>query len=61
MCIRDSPGGAGYGAPSERARQEVMRDLVLGYISEEAARDVYGLDEDAIAEARGLAERGEAV
>ena len=55
------PGGAGYGAPLERAREEVMRDLVLGYISEEAARDVYGLGEDAIAEARGLAGRGEAV
>ena len=55
------PGGAGYGAPSERARDEVMRDLVLGYISEDAARDVYGLDEEAIAEARERAGRGEAV
>lgn len=55
------PGGAGYGAPSERAREEVMRDLVLGYISEDAARDVYGLDEEAIAEARERAGRGEAI
>ncbi|MCJ8138278.1 hydantoinase B/oxoprolinase family protein [Falsirhodobacter halotolerans] len=42
------PGGAGYGPVAERAAQAVQQDLRLGYISEAAARDNYGLAEDQI-------------
>jgi len=42
------PGGAGYGAVSERSRESVMRDLARGYISPRAARDDYGLSESDI-------------
>lgn len=40
------PGGGGYGAPSDRDSADVARDLRLGYISAEAARDIYGFEED---------------
>ena len=42
------PGGAGYGAVSERSRESVMRDLARGYISARAARDDYGLSDSDI-------------
>jgi N-methylhydantoinase B len=36
----ETPGGGGYGAPQERAREAVERDLALGYVTPEgAARD----------------------
>ena len=38
------PGGAGYGAPSMRDKQAVIRDLALGYISPEIAASDYGLE-----------------
>ena len=34
-------GGGGHGPPHERDREAVLRDLRLGYISQEAARDHY--------------------
>jgi N-methylhydantoinase B len=37
-------GGGGYGAPSERNREDVRRDVAGGYVSERAAREIYGLD-----------------
>jgi N-methylhydantoinase B len=37
------PGGGGIGDPRLRDRAAVIRDLRLGYISESAARDTYGL------------------
>ena len=37
-----SPGGGGYGSAAERAREEIERDLRLGYVSERAAGDDYG-------------------
>lgn len=40
----ESPGGGGYGAPAERDREAVRRDVANGYISAEAARETYGLD-----------------
>ena len=52
------PGGAGYGKPSERDPALVKRDLVLGYISEDEARNNYGLDEAIISEARQIAASG---
>jgi N-methylhydantoinase B len=39
-----SPGSGGYGPPEERPRNDVLRDLQEGRISEAAARDVYKLD-----------------
>ncbi len=42
----DYAGGGGYGAPAKRDRAAVRSDLRAGIISETAAREVYGLDED---------------
>ena len=39
------PGGAGYGAPSERPVNLVKRDLARGYISAQVATRDYGLSE----------------
>ena len=37
-------GGGGYGDPKRRDRQRVRTDVMRGYVSPEAAREVYGLD-----------------
>ncbi len=47
LSIR-SPGGAGYGDPREREREQVLSDLRAGYISEAAAIGKYGLSADEI-------------
>jgi 5-oxoprolinase (ATP-hydrolysing)/N-methylhydantoinase A len=36
-------GGAGYGAPAERSRDAVARDVALGLVSPEAAKRDYGM------------------
>jgi N-methylhydantoinase B len=43
-----SGGGGGYGSPLERDMKRVERDVHLGYVTREAARDIYGvvLDDD---------------
>jgi 5-oxoprolinase (ATP-hydrolysing)/N-methylhydantoinase B len=41
------PGGGGYGDPLRRDRAMVLRDVAEGFVSAEAARDVYGLVEGA--------------
>jgi N-methylhydantoinase B len=46
------PGGGGYGDPANRDRAAVIRDLRLGYVSEEAARRDYGLTDAELEEAR---------
>lgn len=38
-------GAGGYGAPAERSKEAVARDLAEGYISATAARDVYGYED----------------
>ena len=38
------PGGGGYGAPAQRDREKVRRDVAEGFVSAEAAREVYGLE-----------------
>jgi len=38
-----TPGGGGYGKPSERDREAVKRDLIEGKISAAAAREFYGI------------------
>jgi len=37
------PGGGGYGDPRERASEKVLRDVVNGYVSTEAAEREYGV------------------
>jgi N-methylhydantoinase B len=37
-----TPGGGGYGAPQQRAREAVARDLRQGKISLQAAQSIYG-------------------
>ncbi len=53
------PGGAGYGAPKDRDRSAIRRDLALGYITEMTARTVYGLSEAEIFEVMAASRRGE--
>ena len=55
------PGGAGYGNPSERPKSAVMRDLILGYISAEAAARTYGLTGDDIAKALDAVANGDVI
>ena len=38
-------GGGGYGDPRRRDRAKVRTDLARGYVSPQAATQVYGLDE----------------
>jgi N-methylhydantoinase B len=38
------PGGGGYGPPFERPVTKVLDDVVEGYVSVAAARDVYGVE-----------------
>lgn len=45
LCL--SAGGGGFGDPRRRPRALVERDIAYGYVSTEAARDVYGLGTDA--------------
>jgi N-methylhydantoinase B/oxoprolinase/acetone carboxylase alpha subunit len=53
------PGGAGYGAPDLRDPALVQRDLALGYISKETARNMYGLTTLQIADAIAAAMNGD--
>jgi len=55
------PGGAGYGDPKDRDPGLVRRDLARGYISNDVARDVYGLSSAEIDEINSAVERGEAL
>jgi N-methylhydantoinase B len=38
------PGGGGYGDPREREPERVLADVVDGYVSLEAARELYGVE-----------------
>jgi N-methylhydantoinase B len=38
------PGGAGFGKPAERERALILKDLELGYITTQGAKDDYGVD-----------------
>ncbi len=53
------PGGAGYGNPKDRDPNLVRRDLARGYISNDVARDVYGLSSAEIDEINSALERGD--
>jgi N-methylhydantoinase B len=53
------PGGAGYGAPSERPKELVLRDLARGYITAETAARDYGLAADEIKAVQDAVAKGE--
>ncbi len=55
------PGGAGYGAPGDRDKSLVRRDLARGYISSKVAAGTYGLSDAEIAEVQAAVRRGESV
>ncbi|MBD3666120.1 hydantoinase B/oxoprolinase family protein [Sulfitobacter sp. TSTF-M16] len=55
------PGGAGYGDPAERVTALIKRDLARGYISAQAAAQIYGLSEPEIKEVQSAVARGEPV
>jgi N-methylhydantoinase B len=40
-------GGGGFGDPRKRDRERLRTDIKRGYVSAEAARDIYGLNEPA--------------
>ena len=42
--IFETPGGGGFGPPHERSREEILRDLREGLVSEKAAREIYGFE-----------------
>jgi N-methylhydantoinase B len=52
------PGGAGYGDPGQRDRKLVRRDLVQGYISEESAKQQYGMSDADIAKVLESVKKG---
>ena len=45
LALSACGGGGGFGDPRERDRETVRRDLDNGVISADAARELYGLDE----------------
>lgn len=45
-CVIRVPGGGGFGDPREREPELVRRDVELGLVSPEAAREIYGVDVD---------------
>ena len=57
--VMEFPGGAGYGALADRDQASIRRDLALGYITQAAARSVYGLAEAEIAQVMAKARLGE--
>ena len=59
MVMMAFPGGAGYGPAAERDRDQVIRDLALGYISEQAASEVYHLPKETVADIIARAKAGE--
>ena len=50
----DLPGGGGVGSPSDRDPQAVLRDVVDGYVSVDAARELYGVTIRQLREGRVL-------
>lgn len=50
----NTPGGGGYGDPSQRERQAVLMDVVNGYISQETAQLEYGVKVRFVGKAESL-------
>jgi N-methylhydantoinase B len=49
-----TPGGGGYGDPFEREPELVRRDVVRGYYTPEAVRDLFGVAIDAAGEVNAV-------
>jgi N-methylhydantoinase B len=45
--VVEMPGGGGLGDPLKRDPQAVQRDVAMGYVSKESARDLYKVVLDA--------------
>jgi N-methylhydantoinase B len=41
-------GGGGYGDPQQRNRDRVRTDVMRGYVSPEAAREIYALNDSSV-------------
>ena len=41
-CAFTTGGGGGYGDPKRRDRDRVRTDVMRGYVTPEAAREIYG-------------------
>lgn len=48
------PGGGGYGEPGQRPAERVLADVVDGYVSIDAARDLYGVAIEYVGPAEAL-------
>ena len=46
--LLEFPGGAGYGKPSERSPEKLIRDLQGGYVTPEDLEQSYGLSREQI-------------
>jgi len=44
VVVMDAAGGGGYGDPEDRDLEEVKRDVAEGYVSENSAKENYGVD-----------------
>lgn len=44
--VVETGGGGGFGDPGERSRDAVLEDVRNGYVSREAAREIYGVEPD---------------
>ena len=53
-----TPGSGGFGAPAKREPAAIGRDLLDGYVSEQAARDGYGIADPAALRAAAAKEDG---
>jgi N-methylhydantoinase B/oxoprolinase/acetone carboxylase alpha subunit len=54
-----TPGSGGFGAPVQRDRSAIGRDLLDGYVTEAAARNLYGIaDPQALRAAAAAEDRG---
>jgi N-methylhydantoinase B len=43
--VLSSAGGGGFGSPEDRPRAEVLDDLRERFVSPEAARELYGVED----------------
>ncbi|MCZ7567124.1 MAG: hydantoinase B/oxoprolinase family protein [Ardenticatenaceae bacterium] len=44
ICVIRTPGGGGFGPPHERDPEAVRRDVLLRFVTPQAARKIYGVD-----------------
>jgi N-methylhydantoinase B len=44
ICVIRVPGGGGFGPPGEREAERVRRDVADGFVTAQAAREIYGVE-----------------